>query len=88
MDTKEVLDKTFNIIVNYIENLNTEGQKVLDYLPARELKSKIDFSIEKDGVDYNQIFELIDKYITYGVKTGNKQFFNQKKLTRYPIPNL
>ena len=73
---KLLLEKTFNLIVKYIETLqNNDG--VINYQPPGTLIQKFDLKIGEDKSSEDAILKSIENYLKYSVRTGNVQFFNQ-----------
>lgn len=77
MNELNILSESFEKIKSYLESSNDKTQPIVKFKNPSELKEVIDFEIGKKGVSENEFLELIDKYLEYSVKTGNKQFFNQ-----------
>ncbi|PKP14309.1 MAG: glutamate decarboxylase [Bacteroidetes bacterium HGW-Bacteroidetes-3] len=77
MNELNILSESFEKIKSYLESNNDKTQPIVKFKNPSELKEVIDFEIGKKGVSENEFLELIDKYLEYSVKTGNKQFFNQ-----------
>ncbi|MBE0663364.1 MAG: glutamate decarboxylase [Bacteroidales bacterium] len=77
MNEQIILSEVFEKIHRYIES-NADNQKpVVNYKSPAELVSLINMQIEDSGVDQNEFLELVDQYLNYSVRTGNKQFLNQ-----------
>ncbi|NOZ47943.1 MAG: glutamate decarboxylase [Chlorobi bacterium] len=72
---KELLQKTLDRIIDYIENLE-DDKGVIKYKTPAELNEKFNLNSKIEN-DYNAINDDIKNYLTYSVRTGNKQFFNQ-----------
>lgn len=77
MNEQIILNEVFEKIRRYIQS-NADNQKpVVDYKSPAELAGLINMQIEDAGVDLNEFLELVDRYLNYSVRTGNKQFLNQ-----------
>jgi glutamate/tyrosine decarboxylase-like PLP-dependent enzyme len=77
MNEQIILSEVFEKIRQYIES-NADNQKpVVDYKSPADLAGLINMQIEDAGVDQNEFLELVDQYLNYSVRTGNKQFLNQ-----------
>jgi glutamate/tyrosine decarboxylase-like PLP-dependent enzyme len=77
MNEQIILNEVFQKIRQYIEN-NADNQKpVVKYKSPAELAGLINMQIEDTGVEQNEFLELVEQYLNYSVKTGNKQFLNQ-----------
>ncbi|MCP4524140.1 MAG: pyridoxal-dependent decarboxylase [Candidatus Gracilibacteria bacterium] len=75
MNYKQILDELFSILSTYKES-DIEG-KLLEYYPESELKKILDVEKSENLKDPEVLFQWIKKYLQYGVKTENKQFFNR-----------
>lgn len=75
MNELNILYESVDKIKNYISNNNTKP--VVNYKSPAELKEIIDFPVHQKGVSEHEFLEMLDLYLDYSVKTGNKQFFNQ-----------
>jgi glutamate/tyrosine decarboxylase-like PLP-dependent enzyme len=77
-DTKPFLDQKAIDIVNayLINNLDPEST-VTHHLPPAELRSKIDLTISELGCSLDDLYKAIENYLTFSVRTGHRQFFNQ-----------
>lgn len=75
MSNLNILASVSEKIKDYIfsDNINP----VVKYNEPIGLRKEIDFKIKEKGVSEIEFLELIDKYLDYSVKTGNKQFLNQ-----------
>jgi glutamate/tyrosine decarboxylase-like PLP-dependent enzyme len=77
MNNLEILSQSFNRIRNYLDENNHVSSPVVQFKQPAELRDAIQFGISESGVTETEFLELIDKYLEYSVKTGNKQFLNQ-----------
>ncbi len=77
MDKNKILKESFGKAEEYIEHNNCKETPVVNYLVPEDLSRKIDFSIGEAGVSQEDFLGLIDSYLAYSVRTGNKQFLNQ-----------
>jgi len=77
MNQLNILSASFEKIKKYIESNADTDQPIVEFKNPSELKEVIDFEVEEKGVSEHDFLELIDKYLEYSVKTGNKQFMNQ-----------
>jgi glutamate/tyrosine decarboxylase-like PLP-dependent enzyme len=77
MNEQIILNEVFEKIRQYIES-NADNQKPLvNYKSPAELAGLIHMQIEDAGVEQNEFLEMVDQYLNYSVRTGNKQFLNQ-----------
>ncbi|MBC35892.1 MAG: glutamate decarboxylase [Bacteroidetes bacterium] len=72
-----LLDPIIEKIKNYLIDSQKDDLKVVNFHTPGELKEHINFTIPDQGIGEHEFLELIDKYLEFGVKTGNKQFLNQ-----------
>lgn len=77
-DTKPYLDQRVIDIVNAYLKSNTDPESVVTHhLPPGELLSKIDLTLSEEGCSIDDLYKAIDQYLTFSVRTGHRQFFNQ-----------
>lgn len=77
MNDQIILDQVFQKIRHYIESNTNNHKPVVNYKSPAELAGLINLQIEDAGVTQNEFLELVDQYLAYSVRTGNKQFLNQ-----------
>lgn len=77
MSDKALIDQLFQTIDNYTRNNQKEDTPVVDFKTPDELQKLIDFSVKDEGVSHEKFHELMQQYLQYSVRTGNKQFMNQ-----------
>ena len=77
MNQLDILSASFEKIKIYLESNSDANQPIVEFKTPSELKEVIDFEVEDKGISEHDFLELIDKYLEYSVKTGNKQFMNQ-----------
>lgn len=77
MNQLNILSESLKKIKKYLERNIDINQPIVKFKTPSELKEVIDFKINDKAVSEQEFLELIDKYLEYSVKTGNKQFFNQ-----------
>lgn len=73
----KILSGAFEKIKTYIADSQDNSKPVVKFRNPAQLKESINFTIENKGVSENEFLELLDKYLEYSVRTGNKQFLNQ-----------
>ena len=73
----EILSGAFEKIKAYIADNQNNSKPVVQFRSPAQLKEEINFKVEDKGVSENEFLELLDKYLEYSVRTGNKQFLNQ-----------
>ncbi len=77
-DTKPFFDQRIIDIVNtYIKNNTDLELSVTHHLPPEELRSKIDLTLPELGCSLDDLYNAIDQYLAFSVRTGHRQFFNQ-----------
>ena len=72
-----ILSESFNKIRDYIKTNDDSESPVVKFNSPSELAENIDFTIPQQGVSENEFLELLDKYLEFSVRTGNKRFLNQ-----------
>jgi len=77
MNQLNILSASFEKIKTYLEDNKDANRPIVEFKTPSELKEVIDFEVKNKGVSEHDFLELIDKYLEYSVKTGNKQFMNQ-----------
>lgn len=77
MNDLKILEASFDKIKDYLHDNANHYQPVVKFAEPDELKQVIDFKIDKQGVSETEFLDLLDKYLDYSVRTGNKQFLNQ-----------
>jgi len=75
MKEPKLLSEAFEKLKNYLRN--SEKQPVVKFKSPSELKQLIDFPVKQAGVSEHEFLDLLDNFLDYSVKTGNKQFLNQ-----------
>lgn len=76
MNQKSILEALSDKITDYLA-LNNQSKEVVDFKLPAELKTLVDLEIGNAGVNEKVFLDLIDQYLIYSVRTGNKQFLNQ-----------
>ncbi len=75
---EKILNSTFEKIKSYIrQNEHEENTPVVNYKEPAQLRNILSPQITDDPVTENEFLQLVNNYLTYAVKTNNKQFFNQ-----------
>lgn len=74
MDSENVFQHLLQIIERYHENL-TQGRYVAYHEPEA-LYNLLQLDEQTEG-DWNKLFEWVEKYLTYAVKTGNPAYVNR-----------
>ena len=77
MNQQKALEKFFNLIIDYQNQIEDKNNKVSNYLTPKELKKAFDFSIKRKGVEFNNLLADIEEYLQHAVKTRSNNFFNQ-----------
>jgi len=77
MNNLNILNESFEKIKVYLKSNNDTTIPVVKYRTPSELSKALDFKVKPEGVTEQEFLELLDKYLEYSVRTGNKQFLNQ-----------
>ena len=72
-----LLMASFAKIRHYLSKQENDSESVVDYQDPTQLANRVEFKIPEEGVDQPTFLNLLDQYLHYSVKTGNKQFLNQ-----------
>lgn len=75
--TPNLLEKLFNLVSRYQEDISDPSHVVVNYKTPSELSDRIRFAIDESGVTADEFIELMGNYLNYSVHTGNRQFHNQ-----------
>ena len=73
----ELLVKALQLVKQYLDRNAALDTLVVDYQSPESLKAKLNLSIPEKGVSVDQLLDRLETYLTYSVRTGHKQFFNQ-----------
>jgi glutamate/tyrosine decarboxylase-like PLP-dependent enzyme len=77
-ETKPILDQRIIDLVNtYISSNAMPETKVAHHLPPENLRSRLDLTLPEHGCSLDELYEAIEQYLTFSVRTGHRQFFNQ-----------
>lgn len=77
MNHTDIFEQVNRKILEYIREDNESSIPVVKFKTPAELKKAINFEVEKQGASEIEFLKMIDKYLEYSVRTGNKQFLNQ-----------
>ncbi|PHS22678.1 MAG: pyridoxal-dependent decarboxylase [Robiginitomaculum sp.] len=75
MTENDVFDRLFQIMARY-RNSQNDGPVVTYHSPA-DLREQLDLTQESAPEGYDALFDWVEKYLKYAVKTGHKQFWNR-----------
>lgn len=76
MKHQETIYQVVELIINYLRKDNNLEQKVIDYQSINELKQKLNLSLPEQGISLEKLIPLLELYLRYSVRTGNRQFLN------------
>lgn len=77
MNEQRILTEAFEKIRKYIQENKDRQQAVVNLKSPEELNQIINIKVSRSSVSEHEFLELLDKYLEYSVRTGNKQFLNQ-----------
>ncbi len=77
MNDLEILSGAFEKIKSYLHDNEDNTLPVVKHRLPADLNKEIEFSIAQKGVTEQEFLGLMDKYLEFSVRTGNKQFLNQ-----------
>jgi glutamate/tyrosine decarboxylase-like PLP-dependent enzyme len=75
MEPEQIISKIADLLKSYLSN--QKQNDFLQYKDPAELKEILKLDEFKDGAEWPQIFDWIEKYLTYSVKTNHKSFVNR-----------
>ncbi|HBG19287.1 MAG TPA: pyridoxal-dependent decarboxylase [Desulfobulbaceae bacterium] len=72
-------DKVFETLCKKIDNyyFSQRNDKFLDYRNPEELRAILDLERPEKPGDWQEIFDWVDKYLSYSVKTNHPMFVNR-----------
>jgi glutamate/tyrosine decarboxylase-like PLP-dependent enzyme len=70
-------DKVFPLLVKYLKECDDPDTKVLEYRTPVELQKEIEFALGDSPVSEEELLELINKTLTFSVRTRSRKFVNQ-----------
>ncbi len=73
----ELVSRGLKLVQQYLAENSAIETPVVQYEKPERLKAMIDLSIPDQGVSVDRCLSLLETYLTYSVRTGHKQFFNQ-----------
>lgn len=73
----ELLVKALQLVKRYLDENTAPETLVVDYQPPKSLQTKLDLALPETGISADRLLPLLETYLTYSVRTGHKQFFNQ-----------
>ena len=77
-ETNSFLDqRAIDLVNSYISSNTNPETKVAHHLHPEILRSQIDLTLPENGSTLDALYETIEQYLTYSVRTGHRQFFNQ-----------
>jgi len=77
MNELNILSEAFEKIKKYLQYNGDNTKPVVKYKLPAELNKIFDVPVRQTRVSEPEFLELLDKYLEYSVRTGNKQFLNQ-----------
>jgi len=77
MDDLHILSQSFEKIKNYLITHQDTNLPIVKFKTPSELTALINFEVKPEAVSEEAFLKLLDQYLDYSVKTGNKQFLNQ-----------
>jgi glutamate/tyrosine decarboxylase-like PLP-dependent enzyme len=72
----QVLHWLADVISRYLAENQAETRPVKEYLTSEELRQRFDVTLGEQGEAMEGIFQAIQEYLQYSVRTGHPQFFN------------
>ncbi len=75
MTDADVFNRLLAILKDY--RATQKSGSVLDYHAPANLRDKLDLQKESAAQSYDQVFDWVETYLKYAVKTGHPQFWNR-----------
>ncbi len=75
MNQSENLNQLFQKLEHYLQNRRDD--KVVEYKDYQSLKDELKPVLNPKTGNWDQLWETVDQYLKYSVKTDHPQFFNQ-----------
>jgi glutamate/tyrosine decarboxylase-like PLP-dependent enzyme len=69
--------KLAELISTYVKQHRLADVAVVQFLDPKTLASTFDFNLNKTLKSEDELFKTLEDYLTYSVRTGHPQFFNQ-----------
>ena len=76
-DLRAALSRIGEIIADYWETSADARTPVVDRLPPSELERRLAVPDLREGASLERVFETIETYLRYAVRTSHPQYFNQ-----------
>ncbi|MBW6478014.1 MAG: PLP-dependent decarboxylase [Bacteroidales bacterium] len=76
MNQERILSASFDKILNYIRE-NDDEQNVVNYHTPASLQQILMPKVDEEPTGEDEFLKMMDHYLEFAVKTGNKQFLNQ-----------
>jgi len=70
-------ERMISIITDYLKETESEDTPVIKRISPEVLSKIMDLKLDPGGCTLDQLYEFIDSYLQYSVRTGHPQFFNQ-----------
>ena len=77
MNELNILSEAFEKIKYYLQDNSDNTKPVVKFKLPAELNEIFDVGVKQTRVSEQEFLGLLDKYLEYSVRTGNKQFLNQ-----------
>ena len=80
-------DKVVKMVNDYIQENQDPETPVTHFLPPEELAKRLNLDLPEEGCSLEELYDTINEYLRYSVRTGHKQFLNQL-WSGYSLPGL
>lgn len=75
-EVETTLLQVIQLLLNYLQENQELGTKVVNYQRADVLKKKLDLSLSEKGVSLEDLIPVIQTYLEYSTRTSSANFFN------------
>lgn len=73
---EKTLLQVVQMLLNYLQENQESGTKVVNYQRADVLKKKLDLSLPEKGVSLEELIPVIQSYLEYSTRTSSPNYFN------------
>ena len=75
-EVEKTLLQVVQMLLNYLQENQEIGTKVVNYQKADVLKKKLDLSLPENGVSLEELIPVIQSYLEYSTRSSSPNFFN------------
>ena len=68
--TEELIARIVSKLCDFIKISNDRNERVINYMSPEEIQQEIDFSLQDEAANLQQLLNITDKILKYSVRTG------------------